>query len=70
MVNEKVNNEVPIWQKVLLSVEEASKYSGIGLHKIRDLISEYDCDFVIAKGRHKMIKREKFEEFLNSTEII
>lgn len=61
---------VPIPQKLLLSVEEAAEYTGIGTKKIRELMSEPDCDFVLMKGSYALIKRSKFEEFLLEREVI
>ena len=31
---------VPVYKKVLLTVEEASDYSGFGVNKVRNLIKE------------------------------
>ena len=41
-MNEKSekNQNVPIWQKYMLTVDEATQYFGIGEKKIRMLISE------------------------------
>lgn len=64
-------NEVPIWRKLNLTVEEAAAYSGIGIHKIRELMKETDCNFVISVGtKKKLIKRERFEKYLMMKEII
>ena len=63
--------EVPIWQKLNITVEEAAAYSGIGMHKIRALMNEADCDFILRIGRKKtLIKRLKFEKYLSLHEII
>ena len=63
--------EVAICEKINLSVEEAAAYSGIGQHKIRELMEEPDCDFVLKVGSKKsIIKRKKFEAYLAArTEI-
>lgn len=61
---------VPIPQKLLLTVEEAAEYSHIGVHKIRELLEEKDCDFVLKKGVHSLIKREKFEKYILDKEVI
>ncbi len=59
--------EVPIWKKATLSIPEAAAYSGIGEHKLRELIEEEDCSFVLITGPgKKRIKREKFEKFLSN----
>lgn len=63
--------EVPIWQKLNISIEEAAAYSGIGIHKIRELVKEPNCDFVLRVGsKKKLIKCSKFEHYLSLHEII
>lgn len=63
--------EVPIWQKLNMTVEEAAAYSGIGVNRIRELMNENDCDFVLRVGCKKaLIKRSKFEKFLMAHEAI
>lgn len=61
---------VPIPQKLLLTVEEAAEYSHIGVHKIRELLEEKDCDFVLKKGSYSLIKRVKFERYILDKEVI
>lgn len=61
---------VPIPQKLLITVEEAAEYTNIGVHKIRDLLEERDCDFVLRKGSHSLIKRVKFEKYILEKEVI
>ena len=61
---------VPIWEKYMLTVDEAVQYFGIGEKKIRMLISENadsDCCFTVQVGNKSLINRHKFEEFLNQT---
>lgn len=63
--------DIPIWEKLNMTVEEAAAYSGVGIHRIRDLMNENDCDFVLKVGRKKtLIKRVKFEKFLMAHEAI
>lgn len=63
--------EMPVWQKLNMTVEEASAYSGIGINRIRELMNERDCDFVLKVGCKKcLIKRIKFERYLMSREAI
>ncbi len=61
---------VPIPQKLLITVEEAAEYSHIGVHKIRELLGEKDCDFVLKKGSYSLIKRVKFERYILDKEVI
>lgn len=63
--------EVPIWEKMNLTIEEAAAYSGIGIHKIRELIKEPNCNFVLSVGIKKtLIKRKEFEKYLSVHDAI
>lgn len=55
---------IPIWEKANLTLEEAAAYSGIGIHKIRTLSGKKECDFVLWVGSKRLIKRRKFDEFI------
>ena len=61
---------VPLWEKYLLTIEEAAVYFGIGEKKIRMLISEHlnsECCFTVQVGCKSLINRKKFEAFLDQT---
>lgn len=59
--------EPKIFEKLNISVEEAVAYSGVGRNRIRELMKEPDCDFVLRVGNRKsLIRRERFEEYLMS----
>ncbi len=63
--------EVPIWEKLNITIEEAAAYSGIGINRIRELMNERDCDFVLKVGCKKsLIKRVRFEKYLLAHEAI
>lgn len=62
--------EVPIWQKLLLTVEEASDYSGIGMNRLRTLARRQGCSWVVWNGSKQLIKRHKFEEWLERQDEI
>lgn len=66
----KPKESVPIPQKLLLTIDEAAEYSNIGVHRIRDLLEEPDCDFVLRKGAYSLIKRVKFERYILNKEVI
>lgn len=66
----KQKETVPIPQKLLITVDEAAEYSHIGVHKIRELLEEKDCDFVLKKGTYSLIKRVKFEKYILDKEVI
>ena len=59
-------DEVPIWFKPTLSIEETSRYSGIGMSKLYELTNPEDCPFVLWIGTRRMIKRRKFDEYIES----
>lgn len=61
----KDKREVPIWHKAIMTMEEASKYSNIGICTIRKLVNNPRCTFVLMNGNRKLIKRKEFEEFLS-----
>lgn len=56
----------PLWEKTLLSVDEASVFSGIGTNKIYELTNDAKCPFVLWVGTKRLIKRKKFSDFLES----
>lgn len=58
--------EIPVWEKINLTVEEAAALFSIGEKAIRERANEPGCEFVLFKGTHKLIKRKKFEEYLDS----
>jgi len=63
----KDDAKVPIWQKANLTIKEASEYSNIGIHKIRELINLPGCDFVLNIGTKRLIKREMFDKFMKKS---
>ena len=56
--------EVPIWEKSNLTLEEAAAYSGIGINKLRQLTDDDNCEFVLWIGTKRLIKRRKFDEYI------
>ena len=57
---------VDITKKVLLTLEEAAEYSGIGINKLRNISNADNCSFVLWNGTRRMIKREKLEKYLDN----
>lgn len=57
--------EIPVWEKVNLTLEEAAALFGIGVNELRRKTNEPGCSFVLFKGTHRLIKRKKFEEYLD-----
>lgn len=56
--------EVPIWEKSNLTIEEAAAYTGIGINKIREMSNGDNCPFVLWIGNKRLIKRRKFDEYI------
>ena len=63
-LNRKTTNDVPIWEKSNLTLEEAAAYFNIGQNKLRELTNDKNCGFVIWVGTKRLIKRLKLEEYL------
>ncbi len=61
---------VPIYQKISLTVEEASALTNIGKTKIYDLAKERDCDFTLQVGKKILIKREPFIRYLMKKSVL
>jgi len=58
--------QVQIKDKFCLTIDEASAYFNIGEKKLRKLVSDnMNSDFIIQNGVKFLIKRKKFEDFLN-----
>lgn len=66
-----MKNDIPICEKYVLSVEEASQYFRIGVNRLRKLIRQCkDADWVLWNQTHAQIKRKKFEQFIDSINSI
>ena len=51
---ERKRKVVPIWEKGLLTLEEAAEYTGLGLQKLREISNDPDCEFVLWNGTKRM----------------
>lgn len=70
MVIENKEQKIPIWHKYTLTIKEASIYTNIGQKKIRELINDPLCTFVLRMNGKALIKRKDFEEWINDNEYI
>lgn len=59
-----MKREIPIWQKIALTLEEAAAYSGIGVNKLRKMSDDEHCGFVLWNGTKRLIKRRKLDEYV------
>lgn len=62
--------DTPLSEKLLLSVTEAARYSGIGINRLSSMLNEPNCPFVMRVGRRRLVKREEFERFIKETDHI
>lgn len=62
--------KVPIYLKQNLTLEETAEYSNIGINRLQMLIKEPNCQFVLHVGNKRLIKRKKFDEYINSVDEI
>lgn len=64
-------NDVPIWEKYTLTIEEASKYFRIGENKLRKFAEEnLASGWVLMNGNRIQIKRKQFEKIIDSLDVI
>lgn len=59
--------EVPIWEKIALTVEEAAAYSNIGTHKLREITDKDDKQLVLWVGSKRLIKRKALEKYIDQS---
>lgn len=63
----KTNQSVPVKDKYLQTVKEASEYFGLGTDKIREITDSAEgINCVLFNGSKRMIKRKKMEQYLDS----
>lgn len=73
MNNSTSATQVPVWERFLLTVKEASDYFNIGENKMHRIANDYmdsDYKFVVQNGSRTMINRKKFENFLDQSTAI
>ncbi len=69
--NEIQQNTIPVWRRYVLTVTEAAEYYHIGENKLRMIADEHpDADFIIMNGNRILIKRQKFEEYLDHATVV
>jgi excisionase family DNA binding protein len=57
-------NNIPIKDKLNLTIKEAVIYSNIGETTIRNLLKEKGCPFLLKIRNKQLIKRQEFEKYL------
>ena len=63
--------DVPIWEKYMLTIEEASAYFRIGESKLRRFVEEHkDANWILLNGNRMQIKRKQFEKIIDEINAI
>lgn len=57
---------IPLSEKLNLTLKEASEYSGIGINRLRE-VSEDNKELVLFVGRKRLIKRKALEKYLEKS---
>lgn len=65
MTKEEKEQAVPVWQRSLLTLQEAAAYTGIGINKLRVMSDSDSCEYIIWVGNRRMFKRTKLDEYLS-----
>ena len=58
--------EVPVWQKKLLTIEEAAVVYNIGTAKLYELTNDDRCKFVLYVGTKRLIKVKEMDAFIST----
>ncbi len=59
-------NDIPVWEKANLTLQEAAAYSNIGINKLRELSNSDECKFVLWVGNKRLIKKKQFDLYIAS----
>lgn len=62
-----MKKEVAICDKVLLTLDEAAAYSGIGVNKLREITNDEASDIVLWVGNKRLIKRKRLDAYIERT---
>lgn len=66
----KEKNDLPLWERKVLTCDEAAAYSGIGIRRLRKMALAKGCPFAIANGTQILIAREKFDAYMDKAEKV
>ena len=67
---ENRKSDLPIWERKVLTRDEAAAYSGIGIARLRSMTMKKGCPFAIANGTQILIVREKFDAYMDKAEKV
>lgn len=60
---------VPVWEKAMLTVDEAVAYSGIGRDTLIEL-GERESSLILWVGSKRLFKRKKLDEIFENVHLI
>lgn len=70
-ITENSSNNIPVWCRYTLTIEEAAEYYHIGEGKLRNIVDTHQNeDFYVMNGNRVLIKREKFEHYLDQATVV
>ena len=70
-ISDKNTLDIPVWRRYTLTIEEAAGYFHIGEGKLRMLIDQNPHgDFYVMNGNRALIKRVKFEHYLDQATVV
>ncbi len=65
------NDEVPVYMKYTLTIDEAARYFRIGQRKLRQIaVDNPNADYLLMNGNRVQIKRKLFEQYIDTTTTI
>lgn len=57
---------IPLWNRYTLTIQQASEYFNIGEKKMRQIVQENPtADYILSNGTKTLIKRMRFEHFID-----
>lgn len=67
MIRQEKEKEIPITEKINLTMREAVAYSNICRTKLYELTNKKGCPFVVWIDGKRLIRRKAFEEFVDKS---
>lgn len=64
------DERMPLWERYLMTVEEATSYFRIWENKLREIAREYKEECVVFNGNRMLIKKKKLETIIDQLEEI
>lgn len=61
---------IPVSEKYMLTIKEASEYFNIGVKKMRRLAEDNLSRFAVYSGNRYLIIRTKFEKFIDESSAV